>query len=599
MINKINLSFIIVCIIFVVTAKCPAEMASDISQAQKNICTLMDSGNYDKAKVAVDKMVLDFSNSKDLPEAIYWTTRHYEWKGKYDEAKQLYHLIIERYPGNTFIKRAEIGILRSDILSLIWAKDYNNVQDEIHKLALDFVDNIDLPETYYYIGEAYEWSKRYEDAKILYQNTLDSNPSNLWENKAKLGLSRTNVLDFIVSGDFNRAKQAFDELIVNFSESPYLCETLFWIAEKYEWANRYEEAKNTYQQILSQKAVDNLWLNKAKLGFSRSETISLIRAKNYGPAKEVLDKMSIDFIENSDLPESLYWIAEKYMWAGEYKEAERVNRLIIQNHSASAYGEKARLRVLTAHTMALINAQDYNQAQIYFNKLNNQFSKHPDLPLSLYWVAERYEWAGGYEEAKRIYQQVIQKFPDSGYISKLKLNISRAEVLSLVTSKEYEKADEAFDKMVSDFKNNPELPIAIFVAGEKYFVEANAPDYKQKAILILEKAIYEIPYSNADNMQDVYVQLYCCAGDCYFQLSRFPEALACFEKIVNDYPPHRLTGRACFSIGQTCEELRKSGLISEQEAILKIRTAYERLVHEYPDYHPGFEIATNWLSEHE
>lgn len=95
------------------------------------------------------------------------------------------------------------------------------------------------------------------------------------------------------------------------------------------------------------------------------------------------------------------------------------------------------------------------------------FSGHPDWPDTLWWVAERYKWAGKYEEAKDFYRKMIEDYPDSPFAERSKLGIPRAEVWYLIRSYDFFKAKKALDAMAADFSNHPDLPETLYGCAEK------------------------------------------------------------------------------------------------------------------------------------
>jgi TolA-binding protein len=53
------------------------------------------------------------------------------------------------------------------------------------------------------------------------------------------------------------------------------------------------------------------------------------------------------------------------------------------------------------------------------NQMASDFSEHPDLPETLYWLAVRYKDIGRIEDANSVYQQIVGSYPDSQYASKV------------------------------------------------------------------------------------------------------------------------------------------------------------------------------------
>jgi len=144
-------------------SNCLAETNSDYEQAKQKIFSLFDNGNYEGAKTATDQLIATFPENQDCPETIYWITRRCEWDNKYDEAKRLYQILLEKYPLNSFAGKSQLGIARTDIMSLVMSQNYNSAKTNLNKMASDFQKHPDLPESLYLIAERYEWQRQFEE----------------------------------------------------------------------------------------------------------------------------------------------------------------------------------------------------------------------------------------------------------------------------------------------------------------------------------------------------------------------------------------------------------------------------------------------------
>jgi tetratricopeptide (TPR) repeat protein len=244
-------------------------------------------------------------------------------------------------------------------------------------------------------------------------------------------------------------------------------------------------------------------------------------------------------------------------------------------------------------------SKDYDGAKKALDKLIADFPEHPGLPEALCWIAERYAWANRYKEAKTIHQKIIKDYPDSSFVNEAELVFSRADVLSLMMSKKYEKAESALDKLFTDFKGCPDLPKAVLSIGiqcydqglldEKEGQADKAKDHFEKAAKIWDRLVSKVPdYSLAPEAA-------CRAGDCYFKLGKHQDSIRCFQKVVDNYPQYEHAWHAQFTVGRCYEELRNGGELEKPTADAKINTAYKQLIEKYPDC-PAAEYAYSWLA---
>jgi len=117
---------------------------------------------------------------------------------------------------------------------------------------------------------------------------------------------------------------------------------------------------------------------------------------------------------------------------------------------------------------SLIEAGKLTQAQTQIENLKAAYPYNQKLPEALYWIARRFGYIEYYEEEKNLYRQIIQNYPNSFFAPKARLGYSRAEVLSLIISGKYDKAEAAIDRLVSDFIDHPDLMDTYYWIAERY-----------------------------------------------------------------------------------------------------------------------------------
>jgi len=563
--------------------------------ASAGVQSLILSRDYNGAKAALNKLTADFGKNPDLPETLYWIARKYGYADRYADVEGIYRQIIQNYPESSFADRARLGLASAGVHSLILSGDYKGAETAVDKLIADFGKNPDLPETLYWIERKYGYADRYADVEGIYRQIIQNYPESSLADMARLGLASAGVQSLILSGDYEGAKTAVDKLAADFGKNPDLPETLYWIARKYGYADRYAEEKDIYQQIIRGHPEDR-FADRARLDLAGVNVFSLLKAQDFAGAKAALNKMTADFSAHFDLPETLYWIAQKYGWLEKLDEEEAICRMILQKYPGSPYEEKVKLALASANVQSLILSGDYKGAKTAVDKLTADFGKNPDLPEMLYWIGERYEWSGKYEEAKNIHQQVISKFPESPFADKSRLGIGRADVLSQINRKD---AGKAVDKFMSDFSKNADLPRAVLMMGQQVYDQGllrehqeswgEAREYYEKAVMIWGKLADKMPASS--------LALTACyrAGNCYFQINKFEEARRCFEKIIENNSDNEFTYSAQLMIGRSYEGLKNTGAIDALEADGQIKAAYERVIASHSDSR-AVEYAKNWLA---
>lgn len=363
--------------------KCFAEETINFEQAKQNAFSLIDKGDYSSSEVAVNQLITDNPGRADLPETLYWLGVRYEWSGRPEEAKHIYQQIVNSYPSNIWANKAELGIARNNAISLVLMQNYDGAKEAIDQLITDFSGHPDLPEALYWIVYRYEWQNEYNEAKSICQQIVENYPNSPYVNKAKMGVLRADAMYFIVTQNHNLAEEAIDKLTTDFAGNPDLPEALFLIAERYEWINRFMEARAIYQRIV-QNYTNTPNESKAKLSDSIAEVRSLIIAQDYSGAEEAFDKVIADFSEHSDLPRLTILVGEQF-----YKEGLAME--------SKGFSEQAK--------------NYYERAIKIWCGL---ISRNPDsvlIPEACCWIGDYYNKIDRYEESIQYFQRVVDNHP--------------------------------------------------------------------------------------------------------------------------------------------------------------------------------------------
>jgi TolA-binding protein len=226
------------------------------------------------------------------------------------------------------------------------------------------------------------------------------------------------MLSQMAAGNQADAQAEVNNIEANFQSHPDFPWYIYSVANQYEELKKDDEAKAIYQRILQQYP-DSPVAGGARLHFSRYNVSSLLASGNDTAAQSEIDGIATDLPGHPDLQWYFSNIANQYEELGKHSEADRVKSLyqqITQNHPNGLSAGKAGLQYSRAEVLFLAVSQKDDEAKAAFDKLIADFSDHPDLLDTLYWIAQNYEGLGRYEESKSIYQQIIQNYPDSSLI---------------------------------------------------------------------------------------------------------------------------------------------------------------------------------------
>jgi tetratricopeptide (TPR) repeat protein len=325
-------------------------------------------------------------------------------------------------------------------------------QQALDKLAGEFSSDPGLAGALLSIAEIYRKSKKYEEAKSIYETVVTDYPGTERALKAQKKLA----IIYIDVDDDPNAQQAIDKLAQDFSGDPNLADALYEIAKRFEWVRgKYEQAEPIYQQIV-QNFPDSAYA-KEKLDLSRTNIIYLIESGNYTLAAGALNKLLSEFYEHPDLAWTLDGIAGRYEQAKRYDEARSIYQKIVTDHNETDYALTAQKKLAILE----INAGDDAAAQAALDILIADFNDNPALPEAVFAVGEQYyNWAFHCENQSRdakakenfqktieVWERIITELPPSG-------TTAEAYYFSAVCYRhlnQHEQAIEHYQKVVGDW----------------------------------------------------------------------------------------------------------------------------------------------------
>ncbi|MFA7485855.1 MAG: tetratricopeptide repeat protein [Phycisphaerae bacterium] len=205
-----------------------------------------------------------------------------------------------------------------------------------------------------------------------------------------------------------------------------------------------------------------------ELQAAKEQACQLIDGGNYSEASAAIESLISQHSKNPDLPEALYWAAERYRWAHKWQDARDLYGRIKQNYPEHEFASWADLGLARIEVLSAVNSRNFMKAEDAINKLIAEFYDHYDAPETLYWLAREFGYAERHEREMQIYQQIVEDYPDSPFVEKARLGIARAEIQSLIVYGQTEESKKALDKMKKDFAYHPDLQDALYWIGKRY-----------------------------------------------------------------------------------------------------------------------------------
>lgn len=448
--------------------------------------------------------------------------------------------------------------------------------------------------------EIYNYSFAQEDkAAKLDKYIIEKFPSGMY-------VSLSQVYCNIRDRNFDTADTAFDKILNEFADEPSLAKEIFRLTGAYNKVKRYDKSARLYQYYL------DTW-PKAKQAMEARKSLAncYIKLKDEQKAQESIDKLLTDFANHDGIAEATYGLGQLYRRFNKYDKAKKLYKYAAENFSKDdKFTMWSQVEVVKYHV------RDGNEpaAEAAYKKLISNFSNQSALAASISQIGDTYCTAGNYDKANELYQYVFKHWPQNEQLLWAKAGLAGQDIAQGNDDKAY----KAIDSLIAEYKDDPNLPKAIFLIGEQSWSQAlverrkskqitdpnnritsngipelndKAKDYLTKAHTVWERIIKELPSTT------ITAQAYHMSAECYRLLGQNQQAINYYQEVVNSWPDYESAFHCQYMIGRIYKNLKRADIIPESDANLLIKDAYEQLAANYPDCPPA-GAALRWLDNY-
>ncbi|MHC4157003.1 MAG: tetratricopeptide repeat protein [Planctomycetota bacterium] len=437
-------------------------------------------------------------------------------------------------------------------------------------------------------AEQYKDDRYYEQAETIYKAIVAADPNT---DEAFTVQEKLTCL-YVAWAKQPKADAAYQELLAEYSGRPGIAKAVDHVADAYRKIGNFQKARRCSQYIVDQWP-DGDHAAEAQAAVVRA---SILMGDEIG-AQAGMSKLLTSFADSTHIAKAVDEVADDYYKAGQYEKARQWHQYVVDHWPQDQRALQAQKNVAILNTIL----GDQTAAEAALDKLVTDFSTHVKLPNLLYEMARDYEEVKEFNQAKEVYQRIVQVCPGTSQAGDSPLDVRKLDVYLLIESDRDDEVTSAVDRLIADYAAHPYVSVAVHKVAVHYHLkayrlgnqglESEASRCFRKAALIFERVMARFPGS------DAVPRALRCAGDCYRKLGEYEESIRCYQKIVDDHPSFETAWNALFLVGRNYEDLKKSGAIAKSDADLKIKAAYEQLLEEYPSC-PGARHARRWLSRY-
>ncbi len=562
--------------------------------AQEGLTTLyIEADRLADANVAFEQMVTGFTGHPRLAKAVDHVADAYRENRKYAEALDIYQYAVDAEPDAEHAIDSQMGIARIYILM----EDYEAAQAATDKLFTDYAEHENIAKVIHLLAYEYHHkAKNDHKALELYQQVVSNWPEAKDAIRAQMGIAKI----YIERRDDPNAQAAIDKLITDYGQRDGIAKAVDNVADKYRGIRRYQSALGLYQLVID-KWPDSKHAIQSQASVARCYIVLGDDSK----AADAIDKLITDYAQSDGIAKAVDNVADKYRGIKRYQSALGLYQLVIDRWPDSKHAIQSQASIARCY----IALGDDTNAADAIDILITDFAGNSDLSEVLSDIADEYDQWGRYVEAKQLYKEVVENSAVD-YSDERQLETGKVLVLYHINDGNDLAATRSIEQLITDFNSQPELANAVFQIARQYYEKGRlyfedsmanesgherpgvltANEYFRKTLVVSEKIIDELPGFD----EDATVEAYNLAAECHRRLNEYAEAACYYQQVVDRNPHFKYASHAQFMIGYCYDHLADLGQISNEEAELVIRSAYQKVLENYPDS-PPVRAVNIWL----
>jgi len=506
------------------------------------------------------------------------TADNYYSSGLYPQAEQIYQNILGRYSGTVHAFEAQKNLA---ILYIAWGKD-QQATAAVDALKTNFSGNVHITEAVHETGQQYRQFQQYSQATQLYQCVIDTNSECEYAIWAQMDIAISNMF----LGNDEAADAAAEKLLEDYSGDEHIAEAVYGVANQYRGFQRHQQADQLYRHVVSNWP-DSEHAKWSQMALAVSDVIAGDTETGHASVKNLITQFS----GSADITKAVHDIAQQYRWLQEYEKACELYRYILDKGPEGEYAIWAQMDLAISN----ICLGDMKAANKGIAKLLTDYSGSRHIPTIIYSIAQHCCWAEEYDWARFYYQYILDNRSEGQFARWSQMALAALNILPLIESGNQSGVQSAFDSLIADFNDCPDLPDSIsqILSGYQKKISAiqgsASQDCYSNPIDVWEKAAESLP-----NLSFRYPDPYIFIADCYRQVGGYDKAIQCYSTLLDNWPDCKYAWHALFMKGRVTEQMQHEGLISSSEAKTIITAAYQQLVEKYPQT-PAAKYASAWL----
>jgi len=504
-----------------------------------------EDGFYDVAMRYIDQLLEKYPQTEKKIQANLLLGQCYFFKSQYLKAYDIFQNLrkYSEFKDATFFWLGETYLKGSD---------YKQAEKQYRQLIDLYPDSIYAPQAYYSLGWSHFEQSEFKKSKEAFFKLIRKFPSNQLIEDASFKVAET---EYNLHA-YESAIQYFEDYVIKFPQSRRHAQAYFYIAESHYYLEDFLTAI-TYYAKTAEIAYDNklILMAKVSLGWSYlklerlkmsqeyfeeayrfaqekgilSDDVFLGQATFYAEIgkqekalkayKELIEK----FPQSQRIIEAYLGLANTYYQTALYQQAIETYEHIVNYASDNSIEKEIMEKTYFGLAWAYLKSGNIDLAIKNFQTIKDKTENKTVKISALTQIGDAYQDTQRYMKAIEIYDQILQKFPDSPYTD----YVQYRQGIALLKMKKIEAATLSFQSLKTNF------PTSKYLNDVNYYLAV--AHFKKEDWIASEEYIQDfiqgLPRANEFLAEAHYI-----LALSKFNLKKYQHAIKIFQKIIKDYP---------------------------------------------------------------
>ena len=489
-----------------------------------------------QARTAYEYLMANFSENENLAAALEnELASAFRESGTYKTALEIYQYMIAAQPNSKSVIGWRTGLIKC----YVGLGDNPNARAEQAKLFTDYANHPSLAGVVGDLAYDYRSQNKWAKSRELYEYYLANWP----QNKNAMLSARYAAKASIKLGDYAKADQAIDSMILTYADNPKIGSELTELADDYRGQNKWAQARELYEYCLK-----NWPQSEDAMRLELYVAMATIKLGEYEKADQAIDSLASTYADNPEIGSELTELADAYGSQNKWAKARELYEYCLTNWPQS----EDAMRLTRYVARATIKLGEYEKADQAISDMISTYGSDPKIGSELTELADDYATDRNYEKAASLYTQVVDTWPASEGAVPAQTRLARM----YIEIGDYTNAAQATEKLKKNFATAPNIAAAIEDIGDMYQL-----NYSQREAYAAYKYVLEQwpTFERAIWVQTkaIFAQV---------RLKNLDQSEAELSNLLNDFTDHK---DLAAMIHEVVEEYRNAGLYEEGRGLFE------------------------------